>query len=307
MPMQDSMSELNEPTILVTGASGQVGFELVRSLQGLGRVIAPGREMLDLADGNRLASVVRDIKPSLIINPAAYTAVDQAEADVDAAMCVNAVAPGILALEARRLGIPLIHYSTDYVFDGMKDGPYDEDDCVGPLNMYGKSKLAGERAIEEACGMYLVIRTSWVYGARGRNFLRTMLRLVEERTELRIVADQVGAPTWSRTIAASTTHIIAQAMAVPDDARADWWASRSGIYHLTAGEHASWAQFAEAIFDLAAPTRRPNVVPIGSEEYPTPARRPLNSRLSCAKLAATFGIHPPHWRAALALCLGERE
>lgn len=303
--MRDTMSDLNEPVILVTGGSGQVGFELVRSLQGLGRIVAPDRHTLDLTDANRLASVVREIRPSIMINPAAYTAVDQAESDVDGAMRVNAAAPGVLAAEARRLGIPLIHYSTDYVFDGAKDSSYDEGDPVGPLNVYGESKLAGERAVVDADGLYLVLRTSWVYGARGRNFVRTMLRLAKERPELRIVADQIGAPTWSRTIAEATAHIVAQAMAVPSDARVDWWAQRSGTYHLTADSHTSWAGFAEAIFDLAPLDARPEVVQIESAEYPTPARRPANSRLSNAKLIATFGVRPPHWREALALCLAE--
>ncbi|PMS36898.1 dTDP-4-dehydrorhamnose reductase [Trinickia symbiotica] len=297
------MSELRERPILVTGASGQVGFELVRCLQGLGRVVAPDHNTLDLADESRLAVVVREIKPSLIINPAAYTAVDQAETERDAAMCINAVAPGLLASEAQRLGIPLIHYSTDYVFDGAKPAPYQEDDRVGPLNVYGESKLAGERAVEDCGGLHLVLRTSWVYGVRGRNFVRTMLRLAQEREELRIVADQIGAPTWSRTIAEATAQIVAQSMALPEDARADWWARRSGIYHLTADGQTSWAGFAKAIFDVALRDKRPKVVPITSAEYPTPARRPANSRLSNAKLTATFGIRPPQWRDALALCL----
>jgi len=294
---------LSEPTILVTGASGQVGFELVRSLQGLGRVVAPDRSTLDLADGRRIATVVRDIRPSLIVNSGAYTAVDQAETDADRAMRVNAAGPAILASEARRLGAPLIHYSTDYVFDGAKAAPYDENDRVGPLNVYGETKLAGERAIAEAGGLFLILRTSWVYGMRGRNFVRTMLRLADERPELRVVADQVGAPTWSRTIAEMTAHIIAQSMAVSGDARADWWAKRSGIYHLTAGGQTSWSGFAEAIFELGRSAKSPKIIPVSSAEYSAPARRPANSRLSCAKWIDMFAIRPPLWREALALCL----
>jgi dTDP-4-dehydrorhamnose reductase len=294
---------MKEPTILVTGATGQVGFELVRALQGLGRVVAPDRSMLDLSDGNRLATVVREIQPSIIINPAAYTAVDQAESDADAAMCVNATAPGVLAAEAQHIGAALIHYSTDYVFDGTKGEPYDEDDPVGPLNVYGASKLAGERAIEDVGGAYIVLRTSWVYGMRGRNFLRTMLRLAQERPELRIVADQIGAPTWSRIIAESTAHIVAQAIAVSEDAQGEWWAKRSGTYHLTTAGSTSWAGFAEAIFEHLAPEKRPRVVPISTAEYPTAARRPANSCLSNAKLTAMFGVRAPQWREALRICL----
>lgn len=301
------MSDSNQPIILVTGASGQVGFELVRSLQGLGTIVAPPRDTLDLADARSIENALDEIRPSLIVNPAAYTAVDQAESDVDNAMRVNAAAPGELAAAARRTGVPLIHYSTDYVFDGSKPGAYEESDAVGPLNVYGESKLAGERAIEAAGCAHLILRTSWVYGARGRNFLKTMLRLGVERPELRIVDDQRGAPTWSRTIATLTAHIVAQAVVVPREEQAQWWSSRAGTYHLSASGDASWAEFARAIFELASPEKAPKVVPIASSEYPTPARRPANSRLSNAKLVETFGIRPPHWREALSLCLQDRQ
>ena len=301
------MSDSNQPIILVTGASGQVGFELVRSLQGLGTIVAPPRDTLDLADARSIENALDEIRPSLIVNPAAYTAVDQAESDVDNAMRVHAAAPGELAAAARRTGVPLIHYSTDYVFDGSKPGAYEESDAVGPLNVYGESKLAGERAIEAAGCAHLILRTSWVYGARGRNFLKTMLRLGVERPELRIVDDQRGAPTWSRTIATLTAHIVAQAVVVPREEQAQWWSARAGTYHLSASGDASWAEFARAIFELASPEKAPKVVPIASSEYPTPARRPANSRLSNAKLVETFGIRPPHWREALSLCLQDRQ
>ena len=301
------MSDSNQPIILVTGASGQVGFELVRSLQGLGTIVAPPRDTLDLADARSIENALDEIRPSLIVNPAAYTAVDQAESDVDNAMRLNAAAPGELAAAARRTGVPLIHYSTDYVFDGSKPGAYEESDAVGPLNVYGESKLAGERAIEAAGCAHLILRTSWVYGARGRNFLKTMLRLGVERPELRIVDDQRGAPTWSRTIATLTAHIVAQAVVVPREEQAQWWSARAGTYHLSASGDASWAEFARAIFELASPEKAPKVVPIASSEYPTPARRPANSRLSNAKLVETFGIRPPHWREALSLCLQDRQ
>lgn len=295
-----------EPTILLTGATGQIGFELRRSLQGLGRIIAPDRHALNLLDLGQIQRYVRDIKPNLIVNPAAYTAVDNAETDQEAAMTINASAAGVLADEACRLGAPLIHYSTDYVFDGRKDGPYTENDPTGPLNMYGSSKLAGESAVRQRGGKHLILRTSWVYGARGRNFLRTMLRLAAERPELRVVADQTGAPTWSGTIAAMTAQIVVQGLIGHRDDSA-WWAERSGVYHLTASGSTSWAGFAEAIFEHASAhkllSKTPVVTSISSSEYLAPAQRPQNSRLSNAKLANVFGLNPPHWRDALALCL----
>ena len=297
------MVDLYERTILVTGSTGQVGFELLRSLQGLGRIVAPGRQAFDLSDFDQMRRVVREVKPALIVNPAAYTAVDQAETDVDAAMKMNGEAPGVLAEEARRVGAALFHFSTDYVFDGTKNGAYEEDDPTGPLNVYGKSKLAGEQAVEQVGGKCFVFRTSWVYGARGRNFLRTMLRLATERSELSIVADQVGAPTWSGTIAALTAHIATQALVEHrhDDG---WWSERVGVYHLTAAGSTSWAEFAEAIFELAPLAQRPTINAITSDKYPTPAMRPRNSRLSNAKLFSAFDLLAPDWKKALGVCVG---
>lgn len=287
--------------ILVTGVGGQVGFELARSLQGLGHVVAVDRASLDLADPDRIRAVVRDVRPALIVNPAAYTAVDQAESDEAVAMRINAVAPGILAEEAKTLGAALIHYSTDYVFDGTKASPYLETDTPAPQNVYGRSKLKGERAIEAVGGAAIVLRTSWVYGTRGRNFLLTMLRLAAERPELKIVADQIGAPTWANTIAALTAHVAAQAFAAGD--AATWWAAHSGVYHLTAGGETSWHGFACAIVERASLALRPSVIPIPASDYPTPARRPANSCLSNEKLARTFGLAAPDWCDALELCL----
>nr|WP_284503173.1 dTDP-4-dehydrorhamnose reductase [Caballeronia sp. GAWG1-1] len=283
----------------MTGVNGQVGFELARSLQGLGKVVALDRAGLDLSDLGQVRRVVRDVKPSLIVNPAAYTAVDKAESDVGAAMRINGEAPGVLAEEARRLGAALVHYSTDYVFDGTKDGAYVEDDSVNPRNVYGKSKLAGEQAIAASGCDHLIFRTSWVYGTRGKNFLLTMLRLGAERDELNVVADQVGAPTWSVTIAALTANVLAQAVGQGQD----WWAQKSGAYHLTAGGSTSWHGFAQAIFELSALDKKPNVKPIPASSYPTPAVRPSNSRLSAMKLRETFGVEAPDWRDALSLCL----
>jgi dTDP-4-dehydrorhamnose reductase len=292
-----------QPTILVTGVNGQVGFELVRTLQGLGRVVALDRAALDLADLAQIRSTIRELKPSVIVNPAAYTAVDKAESDVDAAMRLNGEAPGVLAEEAARSGAVLIHYSTDYVFDGTQSAPYAEDDATNPQNVYGKSKLAGEQAIAESGCAHLILRTSWVYGVRGKNFLLTMLKLGAERPELRVVADQTGAPTWSNTIATSTSHIIAQSLAAND---IDWWRERSGVYHLTAAGETSWHGFAKAILDIAMGENGPNVVPIGTSDYPVPAKRPANSRMSHRKLTETFGLSLPDWQDALRLCMADR-
>ena len=287
-------------TILLTGAQGQVGFELVRSLQGLGRVIALDRNKLDLADLNEVRRVVREVKPAMIVNAAAYTAVDKAESDVDAAMRLNAEVPALLGVEARRLNAALVHYSTDYVFDGAKGGAYVEDDVVNPQNVYGRSKLAGEQAIVAAGCHHLIFRTSWVYGARGKNFLLTMLRLGAERDELSVVADQFGAPTWSNTIASLSANILAQAIG---SGRSDWWSQHSGIYHLTASGETSWHGFTKAIFELSDLEKKSRVKAITAASYPTPAARPSNSRLSNDKTAASFGLRAPDWREALALCM----
>lgn len=290
-----------EPTILVTGVNGQIGFELLRSLQGLGRVVACDRSMLDLSDLDRVRSVVRELKPSMIVNPAAYTAVDKAETDVEGARRLNADVPRVLAEEAARSGAALIHYSTDYVFDGANPGEYCETDLPDPQNVYGLTKLEGEAAIVSSGCRHLILRTSWVYGARGHNFLLTMLRLGAERPELKVVADQMGAPTWSRAIATATSHVIAQVRGAAD--ATEWWDARSGTYHLTAGGDTSWHGFASAIFELANLPKRSVVLPIPASDYPTPAKRPSNSRLSNAKLAQVFGVALPHWRESLALCL----
>jgi dTDP-4-dehydrorhamnose reductase len=287
-------------TILVTGVNGQVGYELARTLQGLGNVVAVDRSRLDLSNLDQIRAVVRDVRPALIVNPAAYTAVDKAEEEHELAMRINGEAPGVLAEEAKKLGAVLIHYSTDYVFDGTKNAPYVEDDSTNPQNVYGKSKLAGEQAIAASGCEHLILRTSWVYGARGKNFLLTMLKLGKERPELRVVVDQIGAPTWSNTIATSTSHIIAQGLAANNT---NWWHERSGVYHLTAAGETSWHGFAQAIFDAAMGEEGPRVVPIGTSDYPVPAKRPANSRLSHRKLTETFGLSMPDWRDALRLCM----
>ncbi|MFM0597993.1 dTDP-4-dehydrorhamnose reductase [Paraburkholderia dilworthii] len=293
-------------TILLTGANGQVGFGLMRSLQGLGNVIAFDRAGLDLGDLDQVRCAVREVKPNMIVNAAAYTAVDLAETDVSAAMRLNAEVPGVLAEEAERLGAALIHYSTDYVFDGIKDGAYVEDDATNPQNVYGRSKFAGEQAIAAAGCAHLLFRTSWVYGTRGKNFLLTMLRLGASREEINVVVDQLGAPTWANTIATLTGNVLSQAIGQENGARAEWWRKNSGVYHLTASGVTSWHGFAEAIFALVEGEKKPAVHPIPASSYPTPATRPANSRLSNDKLANTFGVRAPDWRDALCLCMASR-
>ncbi|HAT33128.1 MAG TPA: dTDP-4-dehydrorhamnose reductase [Janthinobacterium sp.] len=282
--------------ILLTGTGGQLGYELERSLQGLGQVVAVDRARMDLSDLDQVRDVIRAVRPQLIVNPAAYTAVDKAESEPALAQRVNAEAPAVMAREAARLGAAMVHYSTDYVFDGAKAAAYLEDDPSGPLNVYGASKLAGEQAIAAAGIPHLIFRTSWVYGMRGKNFLRTMLRLAGEREELRVVADQYGAPTWSRTIADTSALILSQARVGP----ADWWQRNGGLYHLSSQGSTSWFGFTQAILEAAKIDCR--LIPIPAAEYPLPAPRPVNSRLSCERLMARF-CELPDWKDALRLCL----
>jgi dTDP-4-dehydrorhamnose reductase len=288
-------------TILLTGVNGQVGWELRRTLATLGPVTALDSKALDLADPDAIRSTVRGLRPQIIVNPAAYTAVDKAESEPDRARAVNGVAPGVLAEEAKKAGAILVHYSTDYVFDGAKDGPYAEDDPTGPLGVYGATKLAGEEAIQATGGRYLIFRTSWVYGRRGGNFLLTMQRLMRERPELKVVDDQIGAPTWSRLIAEATAQVLSQCLS---PARAADRPQPWGTYHLTCAGETSWYGFAGAIAELTPMETRPRLTPIPGSGYPTPARRPANSRLDNGRLERVFGLRLPHWREALELCLG---
>lgn len=290
--------------MLLTGANGQVGWELRRTLSSLGQVTAVDSRAMNLTDPDAIRRVLAEVKPRIIVNPAAYTAVDKAEAEPELARKVNAEAPGILAEEAAKSGALLVHYSTDYVFDGSGQRPWREDDVPGPLNVYGATKLAGEQAIAASGCRHLIFRTSWVYGARGANFLLTMRRLMRERTELKIVNDQIGAPTWCRGLAEATAQVLAQ-LASPlrgADKPEPW-----GIYHMTHDGETSWHGFAQAILDLEAPQIPPHLVPIPSGDYPTPARRPLNSRLDNGKLARVFGIRLPPWHQALKLCLDKAD
>ncbi len=282
--------------ILLTGANGQVGWELRRTLATLGTVIAPTSQELDLAQPDTIRQVVRETAPQLIVNPAAHTAVDKAENEEALAQAINGTAPGILAEEARRLNAALIHYSTDYVFDGSQNRPYNEADTPCPINSYGRSKLAGEQAVMASGCAHLIFRTSWVYGMRGKNFLLTMQKLLAERAELNIVADQIGAPTWCRSIAEASSQILAQL-------RMDAGRIRevSGIYNLTCAGQTSWHGFAQAIARRTGSACRLNAIPTAA--YPTPAKRPLNSVLAHDRLTLTFGLHMPQWEHALELCL----
>ena len=290
--------------LLVTGANGQVGWELRRTLAPLGEVLALDRAACDLTRPAQAARAVRDAKPDIIVNAAAYTAVDKAETEEPLATLINGAAVGEIAIAARKLDALFIHFSTDYVFDGKKQAPYSEDDPPHPLNAYGRSKLAGERAIASSGGSYLVLRTSWIYSDRGHNFLRTILRLAAERDELRIVADQIGAPTWARQLAEVTALVAGKAAG---EKAAGVFAS--GLFHLTAGGATSWHGFAQAIVDNAARGgllgRAPRVVPIASAEYSTPASRPRNSRLAMDRIRARFGIAPAPWREALNACMAD--
>jgi dTDP-4-dehydrorhamnose reductase len=292
--------------ILVTGALGQVGWELQRSsLAGLGRITAIDLADLDLTDAASVRALVRELRPDVLVNPAAYTAVDKAESQPELAMAVNGVAPGVMAEEMAKLGGLMIHYSTDYVFDGTKPSPWVEDDIPNPLSVYGRTKLAGEQAVKAAGGAHVILRTSWVYGRRGGNFMLTMIRLAKERDELRVVADQHGAPTWCRTLAEGTAEIVRRSwvsVAVADRARA----MASGVYHFTNGGATTWQGFAKAIIAKAPelPDRRHvKVTPIATADYPLPAKRPANSLLDNSRLARTFGIRQVSWEQALHSCI----
>jgi dTDP-4-dehydrorhamnose reductase len=281
--------------ILLTGKNGQVGWELVRALAPLGEVIALDRDGLDLGVPDQIVSVVRSTRPEVLINAAAYTAVDRAESEPDAAHAINATAVAILAEEAKRAQALLIHYSTDYVFDGTKDTPYIEEDRPNPLNAYGRSKLAGEQAIHSIGGAHLILRTSWVYSARGKNFFLTILRLLKEKKELRVVSDQIGAPTSAQGLADATAEMLrSHGVATLGDAR--------GVYHATTSGSTSWHGFAREIARVERPDSPARIVPIASSEYPTPARRPENSRLSNEKLLRRFGVALPHWEISLESC-----
>lgn len=292
-------------TILLTGANGQVGWELRRALAPLGKVIALDSQLLDLADADAIRERVRDVRPHIIVNPAAYTAVDKAESEAELARAINGIAPGILAEEAKKLDALLVHYSTDYVFDGKSGNCYDEDHTTAPQNVYGQTKLEGELAICSENPEHLIFRTSWVYGVRGKNFLKTIIRLGRDRDHLSVVSDQSGAPTWCRLIAEATALAISR-----------YRPELSGIYHLTNASSTTWHGFAQAIVDGYAarcgmadwPALRLascKIEAIRTEQYPTPARRPANSVMNTAKFRKSFGLELPDWNESLELVLDD--
>ena len=283
------------PRILLIGKIGQVGWELCRTLAPMARVRCVDYPEIDLTSGDSIRHWVRESQPTIVINAAAYTAVDKAESELDKAMKINGEAPGILAEEARNAGALLVHYSTDYIFDGSKQTPYVETDPPNPLGAYGRSKLAGDEAVRGAGGAHLIFRLCWVYGARGQNFMLTMMRLAREREKLRVVSDQVGCPTWSRMIAETTALALTQIVAARDPA------ALSGTYHLASSGVTSWHGFAQAIINLmpAEGKKCSAVEAISTAQYPTPTKRPAYSVLACGKLERAFGLRLPHWEESL--------
>jgi dTDP-4-dehydrorhamnose reductase len=283
------------PRILLIGKIGQVGWELRRTLAPMARVRCVDYPEIDLTSGDSIRHWVRESQPTIVINAAAYTAVDKAESELDKAMKINGEAPGILAEEARNAGALLVHYSTDYIFDGAKPEPYVETDPPNPLGAYGRTKLAGDEAIRAVGGAHLIFRLCWVYGARGQNFMLTMMRLAREREKLRVVSDQVGCPTWSRMIAETTALALRQIVAARDPA------ALSGTYHLASSGVTSWHGFAQAIINLmpAEGKKCSAVEAISTAQYPTPTKRPAYSVLACGKLERAFGLRLPHWEDSL--------
>jgi dTDP-4-dehydrorhamnose reductase len=302
-----------KPRILLIGRNGQVGTDLALLLPQLGELVALNRQELDLTKSSDIRRMIQKLKPQWIVNAAGYTAVDRAETDEFTARAVNEQAPAIMAETAKEIGAALVHYSTDYVFDGSKKSPYEENDIPNPINAYGKTKLGGERAIQEGGALHLIFRTEWVYATQGRNFLLAILQLATQKQELRIVSDQIGSPTTSREIAAATVRVISQLMNREEGVRS--LTTSGGIYHMTAEGETSWYEFTKAILEEASsktqnlpwvnaatkgrPLLTKRVLPITTAEYPTTARRPAYSVLSTQRLHDRFGIRLPSWRAQL--------
>lgn len=304
--MNAKQNDYKKPHILITGCNGQVGWELQRSLSCVGKVRAFSRKEINITNTGQLEDVLESVRPDVIVNAAAYTAVDKAESDIDRAMQANVLAPSVMARYAKKSGSLLIHYSTDYVFNGEKQTAYLETDKTSPINVYGESKLKGEQEVEASGADYLILRTSWVYTSRGHNFLLSMLRLASEREELRIVSDQIGAPTSARLIADVTAHVIKQSMHERNEN-----VFNSDIYHLVASGETSWHGFATEVIEKAKallPERSlitRNIIPIATMDYPTPAKRPMNSRLSNEKIEKHFNLNMPDWSEHVEYCLKE--
>lgn len=307
------MAGMQRP-ILLTGINGQVGGALLPLLQQISEVVAPGRGELDLSDPDAIREYVRKVQPRWIVNPAAYTAVDKAESERDAAFAINADAPSVLGEEAFRIGAGVIHFSTDYVFAGGGTTPWTEDHATGPLGVYGASKLKGEKGLAASGARHLIFRTSWVYGATGSNFLKTILRLARDRAEMKIVADQHGAPTWSRDLAKLTHHCITDTEAIAKEkniAVSDALEPVSGVYHACGAGETTWFGFAEKFLELARQAEPEQafakLIPITTAEYPTPAVRPPNSRMNCEKLAKRLGFRMPDWEESVAKVMAELQ
>jgi len=291
--------------ILITGADGQIGWELCRALHPFHQVIASTRPQCDLTDPDSIRNFIREIQPQLLINAAGYTAVDLAERDAGLALAINGIAVGVIGEECHRLGASVIHYSTDYVFDGSAEHPYLPDSETNPISAYGRSKLAGEVALRNSSVAHLILRASWVYGARGNNFLMTMLRLADDRPELRIVNDQTGSPTWARDIARATVEIIQRSL---ESSQENFrFLGGNAIHHLASSGRTSWFQFAQSIFDLAKHVPTPKLIPISAAQYAAPARRPAFSVLDCSTTERTFGVRLPAWRQSLEAVMQEIE
>jgi dTDP-4-dehydrorhamnose reductase len=298
--------------ILVTGGSGQVGEALQHVLLPLGEVFAPSSAELKLEDAESIRRVMREMRPRWVVNAGAYTAVDKAESEPEQAFAINAAAPGVIGEEAKKIGAAVIHFSTDYVFDGAKRAPYVETDSTGPLNVYGASKLAGEAGLAASSAAHLIFRTSWVYGATGNNFVKAMLRLAREREHLKVVGDQHGGPTWSYELVRMTAHVIDQLEGVTAGSKCSLEETVlpvGGIYHAGGSGETTWCGFAAQAIDelrkLQPDAKLATVEAIPTSEYPTPAKRPMNSRLDCGKLEQVFGWRMPEWRDSLALVVGE--